>query len=111
MINETYTQAMADAGELPSVGMEYQNGIILVEPDFDGMYVVREQGVSIIAALSAIKPLTPPKADNEKAFDKFLYDDYSSTKADFSKSESDKDFVEGLESAFNAGIKVGANNE
>ncbi|PHS21838.1 MAG: hypothetical protein COA84_15015 [Robiginitomaculum sp.] len=56
----TYTQAMADAGTLPSVGMEYKDGVVMVDADADGMYVVQEAGVSIICALSGITPVTPP---------------------------------------------------
>ena len=59
-IKPVFTQEMSDNGELPSVGMEYRDGVVLVDMDADGMYVVQEAGVSIICALSGIKPLPTP---------------------------------------------------
>ena len=55
-----FTQEMSDNGELPSVGMEYLDGVVLVDMDADGMYVVQEAGVSIICAPSGITPIPAP---------------------------------------------------
>jgi len=64
-----YTKEMARFGALPSVGMEYQGGVIVVAADADGMYVVQEVGVSIICALSGITPVAPPiQLEDGKAY-------------------------------------------
>ena len=109
-----YTQAMKDNGEQVPLGVDCLWGghnynyvpckILCID---DSQFFMLVDGVhGIVGNPTNFKPLTPPKTDNEKAFDKFLSDDYSSTREDFSKSESDRDFIEGLESAFNAGIKL-----
>ena len=80
----TYTQAMADDGELPSVGMEYEHGIVLVGADKEGMYVISEHGISIIAELSAIKPIDT-RTDKEKLIEEFqsaLHDAFGTHTAD-----------------------------
>ncbi len=108
-----YTQAMADNGELPSVGMEccYSTSSAVVWNKctviayYDGFVWTSDNGVRPLAN-TRFKPLTPPKTDKEKAFDKFLDINYNSTRDEFLKSESDRDFIEGLELAFNAGIQL-----
>ena len=63
-----YTKAMFDNGVMPLVGMEYEHGVVLVGADKEGMYVISEHGISIIAELSAIKPIDT-RTDKERAVD------------------------------------------
>lgn len=128
---EVYTQEMADEGELPTVGMEccayiyaetsrqgnpnnsWVNGEFVRKckaPNGGSCFIFKaEDGVHhVINANSHFKPIEPPKTVSEKAFDKFLDDQYNSTISEFQKSESDRDFIEGLQSAWNAAIKYGS---
>jgi hypothetical protein len=67
--------------------------------------VVRDENSDVCFTITAnhgwFKPIIPPKTVKEKAFDKFLDDNYNSTKEEFTKSQSDRDFIDGLELAFN----------
>jgi len=49
--------------------------------------------------------------DNEKAFDKFLSDEYNSNITEFQGSESDVDFIVGLQSAWKAAINFKTKGE
>lgn len=107
-----YTQDMADSGELPSVGMECcYSGVLgniwnkcTIIAYYDGFVWTSDNGIRALKS-TKFKPLDT-RTDNEKAFDKFLDINYNSTRDEFSKSESDRDFIEGLELAFNAGIQL-----
>ena len=81
----TYTQAMADNGELPSVGMEFMGKGYAYKSDTKEWFKLEALGVynnKVIAEscneanqvqlYSVFKPLTPPKTDKEKAIEKFM---------------------------------------
>ena len=90
----TFTQAMADNGELPSVGMEFMCGDEMESDErtveFKGVKV-KVIGISVMGEdtvitfyhdmlgvgcgiffTSWVKPLTPPKTDKEKAIDDII---------------------------------------
>ena len=103
-----YTKEMVDAGVMPSVGMEVMHlsvkKVVMLLADSNSKYALKSVNDFYSLALAHdIKPLDT-RTDKEKAFDKFLDDNYNSTKEEFCKSQSDRDFIEGLELAFNHGV-------
>ena len=124
-----YTQADCDAGVLPSVGVE----CLVIGNDDDDYYnceilMHRNIGETLVVAVFVIKnfdglpyyyshctrghfkPLDN-RDDEEKAFDKFLSDEYNSNIAEFQGSESDVDFIVGLQSAWKAAINFKTKGE
>ena len=86
-----YTNQMKEAGEFPSAGMTFRDGVVLVVADSHEMYVVSISGVSIIMSLPEIKPLTPPiELIDGKAYqfnfadDKVMFGIYNSDRNIFS---------------------------
>jgi len=114
-VKPVFTQKMADAGELPSVGMEcmvidnslmnhvYEKCVIL----FVGIYKVVYTSDSCVERFSNIdevkfKPIDT-RTDEEKAFCKYWDSIEYATGVDSHKSAMKK--------AFNAGVKWGVNDE
>ena len=113
-----YTQAMCDAGDLPSVGMkclmtiskkdkgtagyiEFKNEIgFLFRYADNNLCDFYESCINIL--FEPIDNQTPKK----KAFDDYLDSEYNLSKNEFLEASSEDDiFVTKLESAFNAGVK------
>jgi len=118
-----FTQAMHESGTLPLVGMEcmvvdislmnheYEKCVIL----FIGIHKVVYTSESCIERFSNLDEVKFKPVDNrddeEKAFDKFLSDEYNSNIAEFQGSESDVDFIVGLQSAWKAAINFKTKGE
>lgn len=115
-----YTQAMSDAGELPCVGMEcmaklkhqsydHWGKVYIIGHSQDGKWLVFSDAFNTLSqhhidnGTYEFKPIDT-RTDKEKAFDKFLDDNYNCKISDFKSSQSDKDFIEGLQLAFDSGV-------
>ena len=112
----TYTQAMANHNILPKVGVWVMvQGYAYKGSDLDwfkvevlGHYegkVIAEScsEANRVQLFDKFKPIDT-RTGEEKAFDKFLDDKYNSKIAEFQSSQADRDFIEGLQLAFNSGV-------
>ena len=111
-----YTQAMANHNILPEVGAWVMvQGYVYKSSDLDwfevevlGHYeekVIAEScsEANRVQLFDKFKPIDT-RTGEEKAFDKFLDDKYNSKIAEFQSSQADRDFIEGLQLAFNSGV-------
>lgn len=105
-LSPVFTQDMFDAGESLDIGMMFatEAGEYHVDNINDkSICFIDEDGFFIGIPIGKAKPIDT-RTDSEKAFDKFLSDQYNSNIAEFQGSESDVDFITGLQSAWKAAI-------
>jgi len=115
-----YTAAMCEAGTPPIVGMmvlcSFEDGKwekVLIDFISEILVVVTDQHsaqYSFPIKEAQFKPIDT-RTESDKGFDKFLSDEYNSNIAEFQGSESDVDFIVGLQSAWKAAINFKSKGE